>query len=65
MENDKEPGQPDQVFTSADRIRQLNDVDKVKRKETLRRGERASRPIFKNKDTPTLTHCCISRTSQN
>jgi hypothetical protein len=30
MADNKEAGNPDQVFTSADRIRQLNEVDKVR-----------------------------------
>lgn len=29
MADEKEAAQPNQTFTSADRIRQLNDVDKV------------------------------------
>lgn len=31
MADGKEKGQQDQTFTSADRIRQLNDVDKVRK----------------------------------
>lgn len=30
MADSKEAGKPDQIFTSADRIRQLNEVDKVR-----------------------------------
>lgn len=35
MADTREPGKPDQIFTSADRIRQLNEVDKVGEKATV------------------------------
>lgn len=48
MAESKEPGQPDQTLTSADRIRQLNDVDKVRELYELRRIHQPEQSITYN-----------------